>query len=186
MSDGEFRRTSVDALRSVAKYLAFALGDEWEVRFSGEEYEFRLPFCLVAWAGQSVYEGSREFPTVTRPMQIDCYPAHVDTVEAARLQAEEVEGLLFDAFRVGRGLGRPERIPFYDYAGVGLGQGTSEKRLPNDFLRIVPGSLQIEPLADPTDDRWIRIVASMRLSWRRVGRQIRGKPVESLSIQFGS
>ena len=184
--DVEFRRTAVDALRSVAKHLAFSLGDEWEVRISGEEHEFRLPFCLVAWVGPGVYEGSREYPMVTRPMQIDCYPIPPDSVEAARLRSEEVEGLLFDALRVGAGLSHPERIPFYNYAGIELGQSTSEQRLGNDFLRIVPSSLGIEPVADPTDDRWIRVVASMRVSWRRVGRQIRGKPVESVLIQYGS
>ena len=54
-------------------------------------------------AGGSLYSGPAPYTDIVQPIAIHAYPdeAAITTVEEAILQAEEVEKLLYQAFRVG-------------------------------------------------------------------------------------
>jgi hypothetical protein len=183
---GRFERTNDDALRSMNKYVAVALGGAWEVRTAAEESTYRTPFARVAFAGPAVYEGGPAYVDVTRPLTAHSYPDYPEggTIEQSKHLAEQLEEVLFQAFRVGVGKGEPERIPLYNFNGVALDGGGSNFRGDHDYMRIVRGSLSIEQLADPTDERWISVIVNMRVTWRRAGRRIEGKPVQSLEQQY--
>jgi hypothetical protein len=96
-------RTRADALRSMKRYVALALGDPWEVRLYDEPGTFDRPFALVAKVGAGLYDGPAHTADIVQPMTVHCYPDETQfrTVEDAILGAEEVEKLLYEAFRVG-------------------------------------------------------------------------------------
>lgn len=178
---GEFRRTSDDALRSLSRYMALTLGDEWEVRLWDQEGTYRTPFARVAEAGDMILDGGPFHYDVTQPFTVHCYPDYPDggTTEQSRMIANETIEKLTHGLRVGVGAGHPERIPFYNYNGVPLDGTGSDARGEHDYLRVVRGSLSVGRIPDPTDDRWITVVVNMRLTWRRAGRRIEGNSVES-------
>ena len=98
--------------------------------------------------------------------------------------AGETAAQLRQAFMVGLGDGWPERVPLVNYNGVDLDAPYgSNARGAHDYMRMVRGSFSISRIPDPTDDRWITVVASMRLTWRSPGRRILGKRVESLKTE---
>ena len=96
-------RTRADALRSMKRYVALALGDDWEVRLYDEPGTFDTPFAVVAKVGPSLYDGPAHTTDIVQPMTVHCYPdaSKVTTIEDSLLAAEEVEQLLYQAFRVG-------------------------------------------------------------------------------------
>ena len=96
-------RTRADALRSMKRYVALALGDAWEVRLFDEPGTFDRPLALVAQVGAGLYSGPAHASDIVQPMTVHCYPeeSQFKTVEDALLGAEEVEKLLYQAFRVG-------------------------------------------------------------------------------------
>lgn len=183
---GAFLRTHDDALRSLSRYMALALGSEWEVRRTGEEHTFRTPFARVEWAGPAQMGGRPNWIDVLRPAVVYCYPDYPEgcSIEEAAMIADATEELLVQAFSVGVGNGYPERVPFYNYSNVPLDGSGSNARGPSDYMRIARGSLSIERITDPTDERWITVLANLRLTWLRPGRQLAGKPVESISTEF--
>jgi len=111
-------RTSVDALRSLKRYVASALGDDWEVRLSVDEGTFARPQALLQAAGSPVtLQGTQHTVDVQAPFVIYLYPESGSTHIESLISAGDAEELLFDAFHVGSGAARPLRVPFYDYAG---------------------------------------------------------------------
>lgn len=183
----EFQRTTTDAVRSLKRYVAQMLGDEWEVRLADEHGTFKTPFAVVMEVGGPQFDGPAMYTDVTQAYAVHCYPDYPDggTVEQSKMLANETQERLFQGFRIGVGDGYPERIPFFNYGGVALDSPAgSDARREYDYLRMVRGSLNFDRVPDPTDDRWITVVANMRLTWRRAGRQIVGKPVESLAVGF--
>lgn len=122
-------RTSVDALRSLKRYVALALGDEWEVRTSLQEGSFERPSALVKSAtgaadtsmhGQGVIE-------MVEPFVIYLYPEVGDSVDASLVLAGRAQQLLQDAFLFGVDRGRALRVPFYDYDDVAVNAGASDR-----------------------------------------------------------
>lgn len=93
----------MDALRSMKRYAAHALGDGWEVRLFDEPGTYNRPFAVVEKVGPSLYSGPSHVTDVIQPMSIHAYPdiQENSTVEDAILLADEVEKLLYQAFRVG-------------------------------------------------------------------------------------
>jgi hypothetical protein len=95
-------RTTQDALRSLKRYVAELLGDEWEVKL-GVQHEgmFKYPYARVYKVGPTLFSGPYYEAMATQPMVVHCYPAPQETPDAAVLQATLVEELLFQGFRVG-------------------------------------------------------------------------------------
>src|SRR4051812_48897449 len=162
-------RTTTDALRSLKRYVAIALGADWEVRLSGEEGAFERPFCRVSAA-----TGGRSMPfgplntDLTLPCAVVAYPhAQVDA-DHALLEGQRVAELLHaafargvheDSFRVVGGVGdvtvmraHPARVPLYDYAGVSLdGIASESMRDRRDFMRVA-NDVSVDVIADPNSE----------------------------------
>lgn len=156
-------------------------GEEWEVRLWGEEGTLVPPFARVAFTGPTTYAGPGVNPLVTKPMTIHLYPVPGDTEEESVLRVAWAEELLFTGFEVGVGLGWPERIPLWDFNASDELNVSSERRFQQDYVRLVPGSLNVSQLPDPEDEREITVVADFRAQWHRVGRVLSGgKIVESV------
>lgn len=157
-------RTTVDALRSVKRYTAEVLGELWEVRLWSEQGTFRFPFARVAKTGPTSYASRRVATDVLQAMQIHCYPPPATTVELALEQASALQELLVEGFETGVLLGRPRRIPLYDYDGVPAGGG-SMARHPSDHLRVEDFSVNYLP--DAQDQTRVAVVADLRVGWSR-------------------
>lgn len=185
-------RTTTDAIRSLKKYAYAVLGTEWELRLWGEEGKFELPFAYVARAGGATPSGSAYFGQMEAPYAVHCHPVPQDTVEASIIEAERVEQLLINGFRFqGVGLGRPMRVPLYDYAGQVAVEAPASGRLDRtgpdsdgyndvhgDYMRIT--SFGVNLLPDPEDERRIAVVADIRLSWAVPGRLLSGPQAKSV------
>jgi hypothetical protein len=189
---GESKRTVTDATRSLARYFALWLGDEWEVRFDAEEHTFKTPFARVEALSNTIVGEGVNYHAVIQPFSVYAYPEYPEgtegSVEESRLIAMEVAQSLLDALAIGGVDGsRPFRVPLYNYDGVALDGGTgSNARTPYDYLRIVRGSTNVDRVPDATDPRWITVVLGFRATWFRRGEQILGKPVQSVQSEFDS
>jgi hypothetical protein len=181
-------RTPTDALRSLKKYVAFSLGDEWEVRFAGEEGAFRRPFARVEEASGARYRmtGAMQMEA-TQPFSILCHIEEREHVDAARLEAARVQGLLVQAFLVGThapsrrertgfavnstqartvSRGHPLRVPLYDYDGIGVDEAaTEDDRAPNDFMRVTSDPLIQVIFPDSVEDLRYVVAATVTMSW---------------------
>jgi len=94
-------RTGEDVIRSLKRYIAHALGEEWEVRLWDEEGTFHRPFARVAKVGAKLMTGPVVHYDNVQPCAIHAYPVEQPSVEEAIINAERVEALLETAFRVG-------------------------------------------------------------------------------------
>jgi hypothetical protein len=194
-------RSSVDALRSLQKYVARVLGPEWEVRLAWEEGLYRRPFCRVGWAGPEVTIGPAHHVDVTRPFNLLCHPAEKGTSREATLEAGRVADLLAVGIRLRgtawdepgdpgdpssapvRAVGRPNRIPLWDWTGVPF-NATVAQRFDRDYLRVADFSVSV--IDDPADELRRAVACDLRLRWRRRGEVASGPVLERVAIQLDS
>lgn len=275
-------RGTLDAARSLKRYMALGLGDEWEVRLNSEEGAFKRPFCRIDLVGGTSLAPAGEATTdVQMAAAMVLYPQESSTATQALFRAMDVEETLYVIFNRGattlsapgtitatkqatgslegdyryvvcaknrygkttasqpvtvegvsgrvklswrtfpeatsyqvfRGtpqtaagkerflletddeqtedgivfddgsatpvpntrppyantarLGAPMRVPLYDYDGVSISRGASDRLRPRgDFMRITePPS--VSRLSDDKDDLMWVVTANIRLSWRR-------------------
>lgn len=158
-------RTNTDALRSMKRYVALALGDAWEIRLSREEGAFERPFARVWQVAGTTYPrtSSKWLADMVQPFVISAYPERGDTSDRALLAAQAVEEQMFQAFRRGIGDGRPFRIPLCDYSNTSLSNGA--EWVTNAFMRVT--DLSTQPFPDPDDDKLWTVVCDVRVTWRR-------------------
>lgn len=175
-------RTSIDIMRSLKRYVAEALGDEWEVRLQGEQGTFRRPAAQVIVAtGQSI-TGPAQAMDMLQTFDIQVFPLPGETVMDSLINAGEAEDALVWAFRSGVGKGRAARLPIYDYAAVGGAEGSTTRQHP-DFAQI--RELEIDRVQNPSDELLMSVSAKVRLGWRRgaalpsTGRVARGVTVNT-------
>ena len=163
-------RSATDALRSLKRYVALALGDDWEVRLSREEGAFERPFARVWQVAGSTYPltGGKWLADVVQPFVISAYPTSGATPDEALLGAQAVEDQLYRAFRVGVGDGHPLRVPLRNYNGVPLdGLGVW---MPIAYMRV--NDLSTQPFPDPDDNTLWTVTCDVRLTWRRLAQTI--------------
>lgn len=160
-------RSHQDALRSVKRYVAVALGENWEVRLSREEGAFARPFCRVWQVAGSTYSltGGRWLADISQPFVIAAYPQRGRDPDDALLKAQKVENVLYRAFRVGVEDGRALRVPLYNYYRVK--NWDRGEWYPRAFMRV--SDLATQPFVDPDDDKLWSVICDIRLSWRRLG-----------------
>ena len=172
-------RTQTDALRSISKYAAVALGAEWDLAFARAEGDFQRPFCRVNWstAATNVNRGMHHVE-IRRTAALVCFPAvqEGDMAEELNLmEAQRTEEKLLHAFggpgahvpsyRSSSNRGHPRRVPLYDYSGVTLNQAATA-RATNDFLRVIEDP-QVNSVPDPANDRAYIVTLDLRVAWSR-------------------
>lgn len=174
-------RTVNDAIRSVKKYLAEALGDEWEVRLWTDEGSFAPPLARVSAASPTVYTSRRRITDIIQALQIHCYVAPAASSSAALIKARDVEQQLVRAIELGVGLAWPRRIPLYDYDGVAETEGSSARNL-YDFMRVLDFS--VNAVMDSDDPNVVVVVADLRVAWSQLTTvDLSVRTVESLRVE---
>lgn len=165
-------RTATDALRSVKRYTALALGDAWEVRLSSEKGVFNRPFATVIQVPTLEYIVESPIRVKVQTVyQIGALPMPAATADLSQFTALDVAEQLFTAFGgPGVGMGFPYRIPLYDYASTPTtgpdAFADEDDRDPRDYLKMeAPASLQVTQ--NPDDETLWSITANIRMSWLR-------------------
>lgn len=174
-SELDVGRSHIDALRSLKRYVAVALGDEWEVRLSREEGAFARPFARVWQVAGTTYPltGGRWVADMVQPFVIAAYPEQGRDADQAMLFAQKVENALYTAFRVGVENGRPMRVPLYNYYRVK--SWDAGEWYPRAFMRV--NDLSTQPFPDPDENTLWTVVCDVRLAWRRLADTIPEQPV---------
>jgi len=157
-------RTSIDVLRSLKRYTAIALGEDWEVRLLQEEGTFSRPAAQVLQATGQQITGPHHAMDIVQTFSIHAFPEAGDTMESSLLAAAQAEELLVYAFRVGVDKGKAARVPLYDYDGVPFNEGSTTRKRP-DYARII--DLEISRIQNPSDELLFTVTAEVRMGWRR-------------------
>lgn len=157
-------RTVHDAVMSVKRYMALALGPEWEVRLWSDEGSFKPPLARVAESAPTQYDSRRVATDLTQALQVHCYSHPKDTASESLRDARAVEEKLTVAVEVGVDLAWPRRIPLYDYEGKALGE-PSNVRNTYDFMRVV--DFNVNHVGDADDRTIVVVVADLRVRWSR-------------------
>jgi hypothetical protein len=162
-------RTVPDVTRSLSRYVwqAFPSYDHYIARAT--EGTFDRPACVVKQVGPTLPEvGGWQMVDLVQPYVIYVYPAPLDNPAESAELAEVVHETLVSAFLVGVGEGSRDRVPFYDYADIGLDEALPDGTDPVGFLRV--RGFQAEPRQEEVDERRWSVIANLRLAWRRTGR----------------
>jgi hypothetical protein len=180
--------------RSLIRYVALALGDEWEVRPTGGSPadEFARPFCRVgpSTPATSTPHGARHL-LLRQSFAAVAFPAVGQTPEASALEASRVERLLLLAFAQGidpaayssrSGRAHPLRVPLFDYAGVPWGVPVPEDARAG-FARVIDGP-EVQAAADGADPRMFVVALDFRLEWSQyIGRDLSGPVLQSVTAR---
>lgn len=153
-----------DVLMSVKRYMALALGPEWEVRLWSDEGSFKPPLARVAESAPTQYDSRRVATDLTQALQVHCYQHPAETATLALRDARAVEEKLTVAVEVGVDLAWPRRIPLYDYEGKGPGEPSNDRNT-YDFVRVVDFS--VNHVQDGDDPTIVVVVADIRVRWSR-------------------
>lgn len=97
-------RTTLDAARSIKRYLALGLGPEWEVRLNAEEGAYQRPFCRIDLVGSTTFQnaGPNGSPSeLDLTVALILYPEASESPDESLLKAIECEELIFQMTNVG-------------------------------------------------------------------------------------
>jgi hypothetical protein len=173
----------MDAIRSLKRYVAIALGDDVEVRMSGEKGVFHRPFAKVTQV-PSVQMTVESWHTakIIAAYQVTVFPVRKDSADESQQEVQRLAERLWVAFG-GPGVGTPTlsrvadptrgfpmRIPLYDYEAIAVrgpaAFATEADRDPRDFMKLeAPPALQLTQNDD--DELLWSIAANIRMSWLR-------------------
>jgi hypothetical protein len=158
-------RTTTDAWRSLKRYVAYGLGDAWEVRLWDEVGEFVYPFARIEKTTAPVYVmPAPNWTNVAQTFSIHAYAEPQAGTDEAILAAAHVEDLLYSVFY---NVPVPHKVPIFDYKNVALDQAASA-RFVHDWMHV--DTFSTEQLVSPEDERLRWVLASVRLSWSRPAR----------------
>lgn len=195
-------REREDALRSVRRYVASALGSPpWRVRLAMDA-RFRRPFALVSTPVASPL--TQAGPGTLRedlPIVVQLYPgmpgAGPMRATEARLLAERAGELLTQALAIGVAdsvdpavRGFTGRIPLWDYhdeAGTPLplegDASVATRRFTPDYLWVPDGwTVHVQPEA--SEDQLFVAIANLRVQWFRSSR-LRSAGTTLQSVRIG-
>lgn len=159
-------RRSVDALRSLKRYVALSLGDEWEVRLAVEQGTFSRPGAQVLTATPQQITGPKYVMDIVQTFSIHAFPNQGNSVQESLLLAAEAEDALIQGFRIGVDEGKPARVPLYDYEGVAFNEPSTSRNYP-DYARVLDFS--VNRIQNPSDELLFTVTSEVRLGWRRNG-----------------
>lgn len=157
-----------DVLRSLKRYLALAL-PTWEVRIDDEMAT--EPLCILARTTPVTVRGTQFTSDLSFQARVAAFPGPQSSAEAALAACAAVEGTIITALRTGIADGFPDRVPLYDYDGLGIDEpATSLQRVQQqDYIRI--SGLTTNVLPDPEDKRRQTLIASWTNTWRKTARR---------------
>lgn len=159
-------RRSVDALRSLKRYIALCLGEDWEVRLAVEQGTFSRPGAQVLAATPQQISGPKYVMDIIQTFSVHAFPRSGSTVQESLLLAAEAEDLLVEGLRIGVDEGKPARVPLYDYDGVAFNESSTTRNYP-DYARVLDFS--VNRIQNPSDELLFTVTAEVRLGWRRNG-----------------
>lgn len=96
-------RDAIDATRSLKRYVAHGLGEDWEVRLNSEEGAFKRPFCRID-ATDSTFGGdysSEHTQDVSMSFALILYPKEARSPDDALMKVMAAEDRLWQMFAVG-------------------------------------------------------------------------------------
>ena len=183
-------RTAEDAIRSVRRYVAAALGSPpWRVMLAAEEGRFRRPYAVVTnpTGRRTERGGAADTELKSMPVVIHLFPPAVDDAgdpfraSEAKLVAERAAHMVEHAISVGIEDPDPSTsvrgfrllIPLWDYrdaTGAWLpleGPGsTATLRTPRDYLRVEDAwTVEVQP--EQSEDQLYVVVVNLRVQWYR-------------------
>ena len=95
-------RTTIDASRSVKRYISLGLGQEWEVRLNAEEGAYRRPFCRIDLVGSTSFAQAGAFTTdLDLTAALILYPTETSSATEALMSAMAVEERIFEITNLG-------------------------------------------------------------------------------------
>lgn len=161
-------RQERDVLRSLRRYFALILGDQWEVRQWSDEGSFEPPYARVAPAGQAIYTSRRVYTDIVMPVQVHLYPPPQISSSAAMDVAWDLREVVVQAVEVGQidvpNAAWPRRIPLFDYADTPSVHG-SDTRNYYDYIKVM--DLSVNTIQDSNVPNAVVVVVDLRLAWRR-------------------
>lgn len=158
---------SVDALRSIQRFLSFVLAAPWDLAYTRTEQMAR-PCGTITPIGQERRTGSAYVRDVERDFEIFLYPPGTEgQPEPSRLEAERLATSLATALERGNPAAgsRSMRIPLYDYAAIAWDEGQPNGATPYGFL-VLKRNFTVEPRVDPDDSDLFTIVCILTATWR--------------------
>lgn len=161
-------RTGNDVHLSLNRYIALALGDEWEVRPAAEEGTGQRPMAQVkATSPQNNDLADLRVSGMNQQFTIYAYPEpDPDSVLNGRVTAARVEDTLLTLFTRGIDEGQPMLVPLYDYDETPWDESSDQRRTV-DFARVMDLGVSIQQA--PTEEFLFTVLAEVRLGWRRDG-----------------
>lgn len=95
-------RTTLDAARSIKRYIALGLGEEWEVRLNVEEGAYKRPFCRVDLVGSTTFaQSGTQYADLDLTAALILYPSESSTANEALFKAMAAEEKLFQITNFG-------------------------------------------------------------------------------------
>lgn len=160
-------RTANDAARSIKRWVAQVLPEQWDVQLRREE-SMQRPSAVLVPVGPVFTEGSAYVRDMQREFQIYLWPeGKADDPNFGRQEAEELADTLLVALQQGAAGGRSMRLPVYDYSGVPWDQALPSGALPYDFLLV--SDVQADARQDPQDDDLFTVTFKLRVRWHDDG-----------------
>jgi hypothetical protein len=190
-----------DALRSVRRYIASALGaPPYRVMLTPEPGRFKRPYAIVAApSGVAEAPGGVDMVQLSMPIVVHVFPLPGERSSVTRILCAYVEQQLHDALAVGMPdalvpsvRGYRQLIPLWNYndpdTGVGLpleGEpAISTARGGRDYLRVANG-WNVETRPEVSDEKLSVVVAEFRVQWNRPTRLASdGSLLQTVQVQF--
>jgi hypothetical protein len=193
------RRTYEDALRSVRRYVAAALGSPpWRVLLAADPGRLEVPYAVVNEPdGFTQGRNGVETDQLSMPVVVMAYPEQGVRPSESKLAAIRVATVLQDAITYGvpdaavpSVVGHRQMIPLWNYAPedaplpINHQSGNASDRGAQDYVRVADGwSVRVRPEA--SEDELFVAVLQMRVQWfRGAGLRSTGRVLRDVLIQY--
>lgn len=189
-----------DVARSVRRYAALTLSDDWTLRVERREVtDDDRPVWVLDTGDLTALSGrtSLEQGNVENllPVTLNAYPVVAANERLARAGADAVRAQLYRLIANGvevlgadgRRKSAPFMVPLWDYAGVPLeGEDRAGPEFPVDVMEVQRESLAARKIQDPDDSRRFTVVCEFRLVIESPGSTVPGELVDGFQSADGT